>query len=199
MANPDPVPSVPPRTPLSHRQRLRDEYGKFLKIRQSKDPTDLVDFKIHNPMLWFYAWFASLKKHSDIRVSIPFIIAFPLVMAILFGFGGYTLGKIGKIITPVCPHRIVTRLGTLYVLEVSVPAEPTFIEQLTPWLGGTTRRVVKQVALLEEKSSTITISPDHPLNFASFHGQPVAVTGTVSPCSETLTLETTENITLLKR
>lgn len=197
MADPDPAASVSPVTPVSHRQRLRDEFGKFLKIRQSKDPTDLVDFKIHNPMLWFYAWFASLKKHSDIKLSIPFIIAFPLVMAILFGFGGYTLGKIGKIITPVCPTQTVTRLGTLYVLSVTIPAEPTLIESLTPWVGGSTRRVTKQVALLEEKSATISISPDRPLNFASFHGQPVAVTGTVSPCSESLTLEAPENITLL--
>ncbi len=178
--------------------QVRDGLGKFIKTEASSQSDHLVDVKIHNPLKKIEQLIDDIRRRQTtqfaFKANIP-LIALPAALALLFGLGGFQLGKIAA---PVCLTRTVTRLGTLHVLTILVPDEPTWLERLTPWLGSPKRREAQTAALLEEKSETSTVKPAAGVSLVDFNGQRVAVTGTLNPCTEILSLETAENITKLQ-
>lgn len=178
--------------------QIRDGMGKFIKSEATTESDHLVDVKIHNPLKKIEQLIDEIRRRQTtqfaFKASIP-LIALPLALALIFGLGGFQLGKIAA---PVCLTRTATRLGTLHVLTVLVQMEPTWLERLTPWLGSPQRKQSRTIALLEEKTATLTVEYTLSQSLTAYNGRRVAVTGTFNPCTEVLILEAVENITRLE-
>lgn len=177
-------------------KQLRDEFGHFVKTQEDQDGENLVDVKVHNPFKKIYAILESIKKKQEttlaFKATIP-LIAIPVILSVLFGLGGFQLGRLN----PVCQPQFTTRVGTLYVLTLTKPADKNLVQSLLPFLYSQPAPTPTIQAVLKDGNEVYQLSLSFPLSSLLFHGKEVAVSGNLNPCTQNLSITASENITTL--
>lgn len=162
----------------------RDEFGRFFKLAQDENGEELVDVKIHNPFKRLYALLQQIKAHQrttfGFKISIP-LLALPIVLAFVFGLGGFGLARIW----PLCQETQVTMVGTVYSLGEVTPAST---RSWIPFWPQPSPTPVERVILYREQE-TLSLRGEKGIDLGSFHGQVVAVVGKRSECTGTLRVE----------
>lgn len=205
------------------RERIRDEHGHFIKTNQTptvsskaegagvtidkfihmdKNATDdetMLDVKVSNPLHRITQLLQDIKNKQSTTVSMKFtipLIALPIVLFLVF--------QLGRAQTA-CSPIFTTKTGTLKILTVQVPTKKTGIisslfslfprlPQLTQPPQPSPLTQTTQSILLTETSDTITILHQPIPELNNFEDQEVLISGTYSACSQTLTLDSKENI-----
>lgn len=185
------------KTPDSFHQKVasnqqRDEFGKFFKIAQDESGEELVDVKIHNPFKRLYALLQQIKAHQKttfgFKISIP-LLALPIVLAFVFGLGGFGLGRIW----PLCQETQVTMVGTVYSLGSDYMPEGGFN---LPFWPKPSPSPIPRMILYSEKE-TVSLLSGKGVELTPFHGQVVAAVGKRSECEGTLRVEKASDISAL--
>lgn len=175
---------------------VRSEKGRFVRISDESEGENLVDVKVHNPFKKIYAILESIKKKQEttlaFKATIP-LIAIPIILAVLFGLGGFQIGRLN----PMCQSHFTTRIGTLYVLSYSKPPEKNLLQTFLPWLTTQPSPVPQVAAILKENEEVYQLQLSFPLSAITYHGQQVAVSGELNNCTQTISISTSTNISQL--
>jgi len=178
------------------KSRERDEHGHFVDVEADEEGENLVDVKVHNPFKKIYSILESIKKKQEttlaFKATIP-LIAIPIILAVLFGFGGFQIGRLN----PMCQSHFTTRIGMLYVLSLTKPADKNLAQTFLPWLTSQPSSVPQVVAILKDGNEAYQLQLNFPLSTLTFHNQQVAVSGELNNCTQTIFVNTSTNISPL--
>lgn len=176
--------------------RVRDEFGRYIKLNEDETGDNLVNVTVHNPVKRIYQLLSDIKKHQEttfaFKFSIP-LIALPVAFAVLFGLGGFQLGKVAS---PFCTPRFTPHTGKIMVTQVSVPQEEPVWKKLFFWLPEPAP-IDRPLVVLESAQQTLTVKTN--LNLRAFQGRDVLVAGEYTDCDQTVNLSSLQNITLLNQ
>lgn len=173
--------------------RTRDKFGKFIKFDEDNHGDNLVQVSVHNPVKRIYQLLSDIKKHQETTFAFKFtipLIALPIIMAVLFGLGGFQLGKLAS---PFCQSTFTPRSGQLLVTSVQKPPAEPFWEKLFFWSAPAPQDMQTLTVLLSQ-NEPITINTK--LDLVDFHQKSVLVVGDFDSCSHTLSLTSRSNISL---
>lgn len=174
--------------------RTRDKFGKFIKFDEDESGENLVNVTVHNPVKRIYQLLSDIKKHQETTFAFKFtipLIAIPIIMAVLFGLGGFQLGKFAS---PFCDSSFTPRSGQLLVTSVQRPPTQPFWEKLFFW-PTPSPPALQTLTVLMSQNETITVNTK--LDLADFHQKPVLVVGDFNACDHTLSLTSRSNISVL--
>lgn len=195
-AAPAPVPTPAPIPPpaLPRPQSKRDRFGRFVRVREDKGGEELVDIRVHNPLKRLYAAIDYLKTHGDIpitlRTRIPFAwIAVGLVL-LLSVTGIVKLVRLAS----VCPVSFITKISTLYELNVALPQDPVISLFGLPLTQRSLPKEVKQTVLLVD-NQTLTLKLAPGISATGYHGRLVAASGNFNVCDATIDVASSLNLT----
>lgn len=194
------------------KDRQRDEKGHFIKVTTKVEtPLDafdpgldagpgssednIVDFKVKNPLGRITRILEDIKKRQmtsfAIKFSVP-LVALPVFLLIVF--------QLGRAQTT-CAEQYATKLGTFEVISVHVPEKQGFLRYIFSFLPNIPNLTPKDKLLPETRAILIRSNTD-PLNvlydtqipIINFKGQSVIITGNYSACTNTITLDSSQNI-----
>lgn len=177
-------------------KRVRNDFGKFIHLSQDAEGEELIDIKVHNPLRRLYAFLDYLKTHGELKIAFRFtvpLVAVVTLALVAIGITGFsTLNRLAS----VCPTQNATRIGRLYRLTVEEGSSKplslfgiVLVPAAAPKLNTQT--------VLRDGSETFTLTLPQNLDSTVFHEQTVAATGDFNPCSHTLAITSTRNLTLL--
>lgn len=179
--------------------KTRDTFGKFIKInQQSEDNENLVDIKVHNPLKKLYQFLDSIKKRSvttiSFKVSIPLLVL-PLVVAAIFGYSGF---KLGRVFSPICQSFSTSKTGVLYLHNVTEPESDNLFTQIIPFWPQSEVKM-KLVTFLSGQDSDYTLVYKVGINLQQFNQRHVAVYGEYNPCTQSLTVSSPKTLCSFQR
>lgn len=195
-AAPAPVPTpapIPPPVPARTVQK-RDRFGRFIRVTEDKEGAELVDIKVHNPLRRLYAAIDYLKTHSDIPISLKTRIPFAWIavgFVLLLSVTGFV--KLVRLAS-VCPTNFITKIGTLYELDVALPQDPAISLFGLPLIPSRLPKAVKQTVLLVD-NQTLNLKLAPGLSAAGYHGRLVAASGNFNVCDATIDIASSLNLT----
>lgn len=170
-------------------------------VKNSSD--DLLDIQVHNPLHKIIKILEDIKNHQSttfsLHLTIP-LIALPIFIAVLFGV--FQMGKIQA----TCLPSFTSRIGVIKTIGVEVPKSNTgFFAQFLPFLPGVSAASAKSytkatrfLLISDTTLEPIQVIKNIPLTMSSFENTQVILSGTYSSCTNTITLDSTKNIELLK-
>lgn len=172
-----------------------DLISKLIKTGESKDDEALIDIKVTNPLHKIAQILQDIKNHQSTTVSLRFtipLIALPIIILLAF--------QIGRSQT-ICSQGFQSKTGTIKNMYVQAPKEDGLFH-FVPF--NPIRRVynqkdfipAKRTVLISNNEETITVLANPNFDLAIFDNQRVVVTGNYSSCSQTITLDSAQNISL---
>lgn len=170
---------------------------ELVNTQEVKDDDTLVDIKVANPLRKIVKILEEIKKKQSTTFSFRFTI--PLIALPVFLFAAFQLGRVQSN----CSPEFVSRIGTLRTLSVAMPKQSTgLISDVLSFMGISTQQKLNDFETLP-KTILITdtdnpISVLHPESYpiSSFEDQRVIITGNLSKCTDTLSLDSFQNISL---
>lgn len=194
-ATPAPVPTpalMPSPAPPRPRPK-RDHFGRFIRVTEDKEGAELVDIKVHNPLKRLYAAIDYLKTHGDIPITLRTRIPFAWIAVGLVLFLSVTgIVKLVRLAS-VCPTNFITKIGTLYELNVAIPVGPAIYLFGLPLTQSSLPKAVKQTVLLVD-NQTLTLKMAPGVSSAGYHGQLVAASGNFNICDSTIDIASPLNL-----
>lgn len=157
----------------------------------------LIDVKVHNPFTRIMKMLQDIKNHQSTTVSLRFtipLIALPIVMLAAF--------QLGKAQT-LCATHFTSQTGTLRVVSVLAPKESTdSFGMLLSFFPDIPRLHKKaelapsmKTILVSDKGDVVNVLHDSTMNLSLYNGIHVILSGMLSPCSGTITLDAPQNLT----
>lgn len=200
--------------------RSRDAHGHFIPVSKTANPLqdirssfgsprpqaeaafdsddDLVDVQIHNPFHKILKILNDIKMHQSTTFAFRFTI--PLIALPIFLLAAFQLGRAQTS----CATQISSKIGTIEQVTAQIPKDSPgiwatiwsflpSIPSLTPQkeLIGETRTL-----LVDARGETLTIVHPTNIHFEDYRKTRVILTGKLSVCTSTLTVDSPQNITL---
>ena len=178
----------------------KDILHQLVKTESSHDDTALVDVKVSNPLHKISQILEQIKAHQSTTFDLKFTI--PLIALPIFLLAAFQLGRINTS----CLQTFTSKTGTLHVLSVMAPVDttPTIWQTMFAYIPLIPQPVTKkdlvdidQPVLFTNDGNTITIVTKYLSSLHKYNNQPVVISGYSSACTNTMTLDATENVEAL--
>lgn len=194
-----PTPSVTSNTNVSGPLEAVSHLLSVEKGEGSADET-LVDVKVHNPFTRVLKMLQEIKNHQSTTVSMRFTI--PLIALPIVLLAAFQLGRAQA----VCASRFTSQTGTLRIVSVLAPKQATdsfgMLLSFFPDIPHLQKKAELQPAmktiLVSTNGEVLNILNDPTMDLTIYNATPVILTGTLSPCSGTITLDAPQNITSIE-
>lgn len=182
------------KTPLDSSNSLRA--GALSSPSADSSEDNIVDVKVRNPLKKITKILEDIKKHQNTSFAIKFSI--PLIALPVFLFIVFQLGRAQT----ACVESFSSKKGEFQVIEVLVPKEnPGFFSRIfsffpsIPNLTPKSELVPEKRAILTDSEGS-TFNVIYPAGFLVevYSGQEVVITGNISACTNTIALDTLQNI-----
>lgn len=172
--------------------------SSLIKAKETEDDSTLIDIKVTNPLKRIYELLQDIKKHQSTTFSLRFTI--PLIALPIFLFVAFQLGRSSY----VCTQEFTSKKGIIKITKVDIPTrQDGFLTRLWNNLGApvissmSSNYVTEERMLLDNQTgSIIQVISAKAIDVQKYKDQAVIITGTYSSCTETITLNSENNITL---
>jgi len=172
--------------------------SSLIKAKETEDDSTLIDIKVTNPLKRIYELLQDIKKHQSTTFSLRFTI--PIIALPIFLFVAFQLGR-GSY---VCTQDFTSKKGIIKLIKVDVPAEQDgFISKLwknigVPSVSGISSEYVteERVLLDTQMGNIIHVMSTKAVDMQYYKDQTVVITGTYSSCTNTITLNSENNIAI---
>ncbi len=171
-------------------------------VENGKDDESLIDIKVNNPLHKITQILESIKSHQstsfNLKFSIP-LIALPVFIVALLGV--FQLGRAQVS----CFPTFTSKIGTLKTIDVMSPKNSPnilsgfilFFPALPKILPANNLTKTTTTLLIQSSQDPISVIKPDNMNLINYEGQTVIVSGNYSECTNSITLDNQENITLL--
>ncbi len=169
-------------------------------VSSGKKPDDdetLVDVKVRNPLHKITKLLQDMRSKQSTTVSMRFtipLIALPIVLLAAF--------QLGRAQTT-CATRFTSQIGIIRTIAVLTPVESkdvftsllSFFPEVPKLQKSTDLVQMNRTILVDLEGKVINVLHDGKLDISEYNNQGVILTGTLSPCADTITLDDKRNIT----
>ncbi len=175
------------------------DYISFDNKKQSEKDDTIVDVKVRNPFHKIMNLLQDIKSKQSTTVSMRFtipLIALPIVLLAAF--------QLGRAQT-VCASRFTSQIGVLRSLTVMSPIEGTvdvyshllsFFPDIPRLQKAEELHLARRTILVGLDGKILDVLHDEKLKMKGFDGEGVILSGNLSPCAGTISLDAEENISL---
>ena len=131
---------------------------------------------------------------TTLKLTIPFAVAFPLILAALFGVGSFS---IMRLFSRVCSTSEETHIGKFNVFVFEKDPQASWLAKLLPFISLSQNQTTTQ-AVLREANQVTEVDFTFKLESDAFQNEEVAAYGTYNPCDRKLTVKSLQNLIVLK-
>lgn len=173
-----------------------DLISKFIKTEKGKDEETLVDLKITNPLHRITQILQDIKNHQSTTFSFKFTI--PLIALPVFLLIAFQLGRSQT----ACSEVFSSKIGTIKNIQVLAPKEKNDtlanFFSFVPFVSRKTSNATleERALLINSQNELFTILRTKPIDLTVFENQNVIISGTISNCAHTISLDSPQNITI---
>ena len=168
----------------------------FISAKESEDDSTLIDIKVTNPLKRIYTLLQDIKKHQSTTFSLRFTI--PLIALPIFLFVAFQLGR-GSY---VCSQNFTSKKGIIKNLQIDAPIENrSVIDRLFNFTSNSinienigSEYIHTSKAVLDVNNELIDIISVKSIDLTKYENNQVIVSGIYSSCSNTMTLNSNNNI-----
>jgi hypothetical protein len=174
---------------------------KSLDLANANSDDNIVDIKVKNPLHKIVQILQDIKSHQSTSFNMHFSI--PLVALPIFLLALFSVFQLGRAQVS-CLPTFTSKIGTLKTINVLAPKDNGFFSNLFSFFPSLPRITAQDELENKTKSLLIGVSeepisiikPDN-LDLLNFEGNSVIVSGNFSQCTNSITLDNKQNISLL--
>ena len=172
----------------------------LIKTGPEKDDHTLIDVKVNNPLHRIAEILEEIKNHQsttfDLKFTVP-LVALPIFLLVAFQIGRVQI---------TCAPQFSSKVGTLKLVSVMAPkSQPglfsvfsSIFPSLPQLLPQRDLELTTKALLIPSTGEPLTILHDPNNTLLDYADQQVVVTGNFSSCTGSITLDSPQNISVMR-
>lgn len=187
--------------PLKPKTKVSGQINLLSDLIKTQDGDDKgsswINLTINHPFRKIIDILQQIKDRQSTTIALRFtipLVALPIAILMAFQFGRYQSS---------CTDYFSSQVGTLQniTIERSVAPEHWFLKALSylPFVSGVydKKETLVQPVIVQENYQAVIINNEANTNLNPFNQSKVIIFGNYNPCSQTLTLDSAQNISNL--